>query len=401
MLEGTRFGAIDRSRWPWVAGAVVLVLVALLALYGLLARTRETPSAGAHGPGAAAPRSVPVLTATATTGDIGIYETGLGTVTPLSTVTVRSRVDGQLMRVLFREGQLVKEGDLLAEIDPRPFQAALEQAEGQLARDQALLANAKTDRARYELLREQDSIASQLVDTQEALVRQYEAAIQVDQGVVDNARLQLTYSRVTAPTSGRLGLRVVDPGNIVHATDAAGIVVITQIQPIAVVFSIPEGGVQAVLEKLRAGQTLTVEAWDRDQRKQLAQGTLLSIDNQIDPNTGTLRIKAQFPNDDGALFPNQFVNARLLVDTRHGSTLIPTTGVQRSPDGTFAFVVKEDQTVEMRPVRIGVTEGGQAEITQGLRPGEIVVIEGADALRNGSRVSPRAAQDASAPPASP
>jgi len=213
----------------------------------------------------------------------------------------------------------------------------------------------------------------------------------MDRGVVDNARLQLTYSRVTAPTSGRLGLRVVDAGNIVHASDTTGLVVITQIQPIAVVFSIPEDGLQAVLEKLHAGQPLGVEAWDREQKKKLAVGTLLSIDNQIDPNTGTLRLKAQFPNEDGALFPNQFVNAKLLLDTRHDSTLVPMAGVQRSPDGTFVFVVKDDHTVETRPVRLGLTEGDAAAIEEGLHPGETVVIEGADSLRDGSPVEPREA----------
>src|SRR5437762_9331235 len=274
-----------RLAWTWLA---VLALAAGGASVFLLqpGDIQQRP-ASRRGP-------TPILAAAARAGDINIYLNGLGTVTPLKTVTVRSRVDGGLIRVLFREGQLVKEGDLLAEIDPRPYQAQLAQFEGQMARDQALLANARIDLERYRTLYTQDSIAKQQVDTQGALVRQYEGTVKLDQGLIDNARLQLTYSRVTAPISGRLGLRVVDPGNVVRAGDANGLVVITQLQPITVVFTIPQDNLPGVLKRLRSGERLPVEAYDREQKVKLATGALLTVDNQIDPSTGTVKLKAQF-----------------------------------------------------------------------------------------------------------
>jgi multidrug efflux system membrane fusion protein len=331
-------------------------------------------------------RATPVAAVPARKGDISVTLSGLGTVTPLRTVTVRSRADGELTRVLFNEGQLVKAGELLAEIDPRAYLVQLAQAEGQLARDQALLANARIDLERYRTLFAQDSIAKQQVDTQDALVRQYEGTVRTDQAQVDNARLLLSYTRVTAPVAGRAGLRQLDQGNMVRAGDANGLVTITQLQPISVVFTIPQDALPAVLKRMQARQKLVVEAWDRELKNRLAAGVLASTDNQIDTATGTIKLRAQFANDDSVLFPNQFVNVKLKVDTLSDATLVPSAAVQRGTQGPFAFVVREDRTATLRRLKLGATDSDTVQIEDGIQPGELVVTEGTERLREGARV---------------
>jgi multidrug efflux system membrane fusion protein len=336
---------------------------------------------------AAAVREIPVVGLAARTGDLGVYVSGLGTVTPVSTVTVRSRVDGQLINVAYREGKIVRKGDLLAEIDPRPFQVQLLAAEGQLAKDEASLKNAQLDLLRYQSLVEEGLIPRQQLDAQATTVIQDEGAIKSDRAQVESARLNLTYSRITAPISGRVGLRLVDPGNMVHAGDASGLVVITQLSPITVLFTIPADLLPPVLRQTNAGRRLAVEAWDRDLKNKLTTGSLLAVDNQIDPSTGTVRIKALFTNEDLTLYPNQFVNARLLVDTLHGTTLIPTAALQRSPQSTFVYVVKTDGTVDMRNVEVTLSEGDDTAIRSGVEAGEVVVVDGMDKLQPGVRVT--------------
>ena len=374
-----------KSRGRWWVWLILLCLVAAVGAYALLRKSGDAQQETAKLAANPLARAVPAMAQPAKTGDLDVYLDGLGSVTPV-TVTVKSRVDGQLMKVLFREGQVVKAGEVLAEIDPRPYQVQLNQAEGLMAHDQALLKNAQLDLARYRKLFTEDSIATQQMDTQASLGRQYEGSLKVDQGQIDNARLQLVYSRVTAPIGGRVGLRQVDPGNIVHATDSTGLVIIAQLQPITVVFSIPEDSLPAVMKKLQAGDKLPVDAYDRAGKTKLATGTLLTVDNQIDPGTGTVKLKAEFPNEDNSLFPNQFVNARMLVNVNHDATIIPTAAVQRGTPGTFVYVVKADNTVSVRPVKLGPAQGENVSVNAGLTPGETVVVDGADKLREGAKV---------------
>ncbi len=385
-----------RRRWPWIVG----VLAAALAVFLFSRSGQKEKKEAAAARTSAANRVIPVSTVPARTGDLPVYLTGLGTVTAVNTVTVRSRVDGQLFRVLFREGQLVAKSDLLAEIDPRPFQVQKLQAEGQKAKDEAALANARVDLQRYQVLVAQDSIPRQQLDTQAATVRQLEATLRSDQGLIESANLNLAYSRITAPITGTVGLKLVDPGNIVHASDPNGIVVITQLQPIAVVFTIPADQLPPVQEQLRAGRKLPVEAWDRELKKQLALGTLLAIDNQIDQATGTVRIKAVFENQNSALYSNQFVNARLLVNTLHGTVLVPTAALQRSPQSTFVWAVKPDSTAEMRTVDVQLTEGEITSVRSGVAAGEPIVVDGVDKLQPGAKVAINAgrAPGAAGPP---
>jgi multidrug efflux system membrane fusion protein len=370
--------------WRGVAWGL-LVLLLLAGLAWIVYPRHAAQPARAVRPGAGAP--MPVSVFTAEKGDVPIVFNALGTVIPLATVTVKTQINGQLSRIVFQEGQLVHQGDLLAVIDPRPYQAALDQAQGQLLRDQALLRNAEVDLKRYRTLAAQDSIARQQVDTQDALVRQYQGTVKADQATVDNAQLNLTYCHIVAPVTGRVGLRQVDQGNYVQVSDANGIVVLTQVQPITVIFTLPEDNLPAVLKRLRAGATLQVSAFDRSQRTKLATGTVTTIDNQIDTTTGTFKLRAQFDNPDETLFPNQFVNTELLADVRRDTVVVPTSAIQRGAPGTFAYAVQPDNTVKIRPIKLGPTAGNRVAIDDGLAAGDKVVIDGADKLRDGAKVT--------------
>ena len=338
---------------------------------------------------AATTRGVPVSVASAVVQDMPVYLTGLGSVTAYNTVSVKSRVDGELLQVNFREGQQVNKGDLLVLIDPRPYEVQLASAQAQLFKDQASLRDAQLNYQRFkDLLQESGAMSQQQVDTQKSTADQFEGAVRADQAAIDNAKLQLTYCHITAPVSGRIGLRLVDVGNIVHATDANAMLVITQLQPISVIFTLPEDSLPAVVKRMRQG-TLAVDAYDRDNKIKLATGTLLTIDNQIDQTTGTDRLKATFDNKDGVLFPNQFVNIRLLLDVRKNSTVVPSVAVQSGPQGSFVYVVKADKTVEARTVTVALTQANQSAIASGLQAGEVVVTDGQDKLQNGAKVETR------------
>jgi multidrug efflux system membrane fusion protein len=377
------------SRRAWVPYAIVAAIAVVLgAIAFWLAHTTPPPQTGrgrfrGGGPGAGA-LAMPVGVAKAERGDISIVLNALGTVTPLRVVTVSAQVAGQLQKVNFAEGQMVAAGDLLADIDPRTFQAALAQAEGTYARDQALLANAKIDLARYQTLFQQDSIAKQQLDAQASLVRQYEGTLKSDQGQIESAKVNLAYTKIAAPLAGRVGLRQVDPGNNVQ--NGGAIVVITQLQPIDVLFTVPEDNLQAILAKRHAGVELAVELYDRSGQNKIATGALASLDNQIDTSTGTVKAKAEFANAEETLFPNQFVNVRVLLDVMHDALVIPTSSLERGSGGLFVYVVQPDRTVKVQNIKTGPTEGERVAVTEGLNVGDTVVTSGADRLREGSRV---------------
>jgi len=386
-----------RAKSKWWVWVVILAVVAAGVWYFRAGRSTSEADAKTATPGQGSGKGkggfgggmvVPVVVATAHKGDFPVYLIGLGSVTAFNTVTVRSRVDGQIVKVNFTEGQFVHQGDSLIEIDPRPYQVMLEQAEGQLAKDQAQLHDVQVDFERFQLLYGEGVIAKQQVDTQQAQVGQYQGAIKADQGTIDNAKLQLVYAHITAPISGRVGLRLVDIGNIVHASDTSGLLVITQLQPISVIFTLPQDQLPQVVNKLRGGASqLKVEAFDRDDSKKIADGNLATIDNQIDPTTGTYKLKAIFSNNDNSLFPNQFVNVHMLVDVKHDLVIVPAAAIQRGPQGTYVYVVAGGDTAKIQTVTVTQTTGNDVGISEGLNDGEIVVIDGQDKLQDGSKVA--------------
>jgi multidrug efflux system membrane fusion protein len=337
---------------------------------------------------AAAPRAVSVAIAPVLKQDMPVYLVGLGSVTAFYTANIKSRVDGQIMQVNFKEGQTVREGDLLIVIDPRPYQVQLEQMQAQLFRDQAQLRDARLNLDRYTTLIPSGSISQQQVDTQKALVDQLDGTVRTDQAQIDNAKLQIVYCHITAPFTGRVGLRQVDPGNIVHAADTNPMLILTQLQPIAVIFTLPEDVLPTVSQHMK-NATLEVDAFNRDDQTKLATGKLQTIDNQIDPTTGTAKLKAVFDNKDNQLWPNQFVNTNLLLETRKNATVLPTAAILRGPQGTFVYAVKPDQTVEARPVTVSLTQGDTSAVAAGLNPGDTVVTDGQDKLQTGSKILPR------------
>jgi len=388
---------------------ILLFVIACVAGYAVWRTSRPAPAeraqtgrtgqgGGRGGRGSGALGPIPVVVSNAARSSIPVYLNGLGNVSAFYTVTVKSRVDGQLMKVDFNEGDTVTAGQIIIEIDPRPFQVQLELAQATLAHDQAVLNNAVVDLERYKMLRTTEAIPQQQLDTQVALVAQYEATIKQDAANIDNARLQLTYAKVTAPITGVAGLRLIDPGNIVHASDAAGMVVITQLQPISVLFTIPEDSLPEVMRQLRSGAHLTVEAYNRDNSRKLASGRLVTIDNQIDNTTGTSKLKAVFDNTDRALFPQQFVNIRLLVDTLSEQLVVPNVAIQNGQQGTFVYVVDDQSKVHLKPVQVGIAAGSSAQILGGISEGERVIVDGTDRLVEGAQVRVRKAGEVDNPP---
>jgi multidrug efflux system membrane fusion protein len=386
--HSTENSTAPKSRW-WIWLIVAVVIVVIVVLWRRSAATSEAKAGGD-----AASRPVMVTTAAARQGDIGVYVHRIGMVTPVYTVTVTSRVQGEITQVYYREGQMVQKGDPLVEIDPRPYQAALTQVEGQLAHDQAVLTEAKIDLERYQQALNRNAIAKQQFDDQQQVVLQDEGTVKNDEGQLANAKVNLEYTHITAPIAGRVGLRLVDPGNIVQANSTTALVVITQLQPITVIFSPAEDELPQIQQQLLKGKKLAVDAFDRDEDRKLASGTLLTLDNVIDTSTGTLRLKAIFDNKDNALFPSQFVNVELLVETQHNVTLIPTPAIQRNAQGAFVYVIKGDQTASMRAITLGTTDGSVTAV-QGLEPQEVVAVNGFDKLLDGAKVTVRAPTNAS------
>jgi multidrug efflux system membrane fusion protein len=387
-----------RRRYAWVW----LVLLLLVVLIGYrLYENKQAAAQAAQAKAAAAQRGVPISTTTATTGSIGVYINALGTVTPVYTATITSRVDGQIVSVDYREGQMVRKGDILIQIDPRPYQALLTQGEGTLAHDEALLAEARIDLNRYQEAFNRNAIAKQQLDDQTQTVKQYEGSVKNDQGTVASATTNLDYATIRAPIDGRVGLRLVDPGNIVTSGSTTPLVVITQLQPITVIFSVAEDYLPQIQKQMRAGHKMSVDALDRDQLTKLASGSLLTLDNQIDTSTGTVKLKAVFENGDVALFPNQFVNAKLLVDTQQNATLVPSAAIQRNAQNAFVYLIKPDNTATIQAVTVGTTDGNTSAV-QGIQPGDVIALTGFDKLQDGAKVTvrndARSGNSASGPP---
>ena len=383
-------------RWVWIVVFTAVIAVGFWYFRGSRTSTEAQGPGGAGGAGKGQGRQgggaggfvVPVVVATAQRGDLPVYFNGLGTVTAFNTVTVRSRVDGQITKINFQEGQFVHQGQDLVDIDSRPFQVQLEQAEGQLAKDQAQLRDVQVNYERFQLLYKEGVIPKQQVDTQGAQVGQFEGSIKGDQGAIDSAKLQIVYSHVTAPISGRIGLRLVDVGNIVHATDSNGLLVITQLQPIAVIFSLPQDRLPQVASRLQKGEQLVVDAYDRDDTTKIESGKLLTIDNQIDTTTGTYKLKAVFNNDKNLLFANQFVNVHLLADLKKNLVIVPAPAIQRGPQGAYVYVVQNGNTVKIQTITIAQSTADKVGLSAGVNPGDSVVVDGQDKLQDGSKISP-------------